>query len=249
MEGPAFRPRKWLSVRVAASTFLLFSALLAKAQQSPKPPSLPPVTPAQPESHFLIVLDPAHGGPDNGAMLAPGSPEKNYTLSLAIRLHVLLNASGIPSIFTRDSDTTVDSDARAEAANRAHAAACILLHAASTGNGVHLFTSSLAVAGQKPSQAPDRTFLPWQTVQASFGTESLGLESDINTALANRQIPVVLERTSLMPLDSMACPAVVVEVAPLNVAVPLSDMSYQEKIAQALASGLIAWRHDWKLQP
>jgi len=87
----------------------------------------------------VVVLDPAHGGEDAGALLGAGDPEKNFTTALAIRLHALLNARGIHSIFTRDGDTTLDNTARATIANRAHAAACILLHATSTGNGVHLF--------------------------------------------------------------------------------------------------------------
>ena len=216
----------------------------------PKPPlSIPPAAPAQTELRFLILLDPAHGGQDNGAMLSPGSPEKNYTLELGIRLHVLLNARGIRSTFTRDSDIALDNTARAVTANRLHAAACILLHATSTGNGTHLFTSSLAAAGKQSSQDPRRTFLPWQTAQASYGTESLRLESDINSALAVQHVPVLLDRTSLMPLDSMACPAVAVEVAPLDANTPLSNPVYQQRIAQALAAALTAWRSDWRLQP
>ena len=152
------------------AAFIMFLLSPAGAQQPPpksvSPPQTSPVqaqpaqlvspaTPHPPELQFVIVLDPAHGGTDNGALLAPNSPEKNYTLALAGRLRDLLNASGISSISTRDADTTVDDTARAVAANGAHPAACILLHATSTGNGVHLFTSSLAVAGKKiPPESP-----------------------------------------------------------------------------------------------
>ncbi len=113
---------------------------------------IPPAARNQPELRFVIVLDPAHGGTDNGAMLAVNSPEKNYTLALAVRIHVLLNAREFHSILTRDADTTVDEYLLAlRRPISSHAAACILLHATSTGNGVHLFTSSLAAAGKKIS--------------------------------------------------------------------------------------------------
>ncbi len=259
------------------ATFTMVAGLLlsflpaANAQRStgqpvvPQPPSTqpsisplnpvtqPPIPPAAqsrpPELRFVVVLDPAHGGTDNGAMLAAATLEKNYTLALAIRLHVLLNARGIHSIFTRDSDTTFDNSARAAAANRTHASACILLHATPTGNGVHLFTSSLPAAKRQSSQDPRRTFLPWRTAQASYGTESLRLESDVNAALAAQHVPVLLDRTSLMPLDSLACPAVAIEIAPLDANTPLTDGAYQQKVTQALATALAAWRSDWRLQP
>ena len=213
--------------------------------QAPIPP---PAQPRVPELRFVVVVDPAHGGGDNGALLAAGNPEKNYTLELAVRLHVLLNARGIHSILTRDNDATLDNNARATIANHTHGAACVLLHATSTGNGVHLFTSSLPVATQQIPRDPRRAFLPWGTAQASYGTESLRLESDINGALTSQHMPVLLDRTSLAPLDSLACPAVAIEIAPLDANTPVSDAVYQQKIARALAAALIAWQSDWRLQ-
>ncbi len=235
---------------VPAATPATQSTSPQTGQTQPITTPIPPATPPHPpELRFLVVLDPAHGGADNGALLAPASPEKNYTLALAIRLHAILNAHGIRSIFTRDADTAVDPAARAVTANRAHAAACILLHATSTGNGVHLFTSSLSDAGQQITRNPRRAFLPWRTAQASYGTESLRLESDINAALADQHIPALLDRTPLAPLDNLACPAVAVEVAPLDSNTRLTDPAYQQKIAQSLAAALAQWRSDWRQQP
>lgn len=217
------------------------------AQQAPAatPNSLASAQPVAPRQQFLVVLDPAHGGTDTGAILTPAHPEKNYTLTMAVRLHVLLNTHGIPSTLTRDSDTAMDSDARAQIANRSHAAACILLHATASGVGVHLFTSSLPSATVTD---PGRAFLPWRTAQSSFATPSLRLESEINTAFGERHIPALLERTSMPTLDSMACPAVAVEVAPLNSTTPVTDQAYQEEVAETLAKAIVAWRSDWRLQ-
>lgn len=205
-----------------------------------------PVQPRQPEVRFLVLLDPAHGGTDSGAMLGAAGPEKSYTLALAMRLRAMLSAHGIHFLFTRDSDVTLDNNARAEIANRTHASACILLHATSSGNGVHLFTSSLTAVAQAD---PRRAFLPWQTAQAAYGTQSLRLESDFDAALTRRQIPVLVSRTALMPLDSMACPAVAIEIAPLDANTPLTDAGYQQKILESLDDALTAWRGEWRLQP
>lgn len=241
----------------SSATGAMAVARNSAASAKPAPPTLSQpdasshptdLSPPSTESRFMIVLDAAHGGTDPGALLGADGPEKNYTLAFALRLHTLLNARGIRSTLTRTGDVALDSDARAAIANRAHAAACILLHATASGNGVHLFTSSLASATPGP-QDTRRAFLPWRTAQASYATESLRLESDINTALAREHVPALLGRTSLMPLDSMACPAVAIEVAPPDAATPLNDSAYQQQIAGSLASALTAWRTDWRQQP
>jgi N-acetylmuramoyl-L-alanine amidase len=193
-----------------------------------------------------VLLDPAHGGADKGAMLDPATPEKSYTLTLAVELRAAMNARGIRSILTRTSDVALDNDARATTANRSHASACISLHATSTGNGVHLFTSSLPATTESN---PRRAFLPWQTAQAAYETSSLRLESDVDAAMTQQHIPVLVARTSIMPLDSMACPAVDVEVAPLDANTPLSNLDYQKNVIDALDAALVAWRSDWRQQP
>ncbi len=49
-------------------------------------------------------------------------------------------------ITTRESDSSVDLNHRAEIANHAKAGVCLSLHASESGSGVHLFASSLAPA-------------------------------------------------------------------------------------------------------
>jgi N-acetylmuramoyl-L-alanine amidase len=67
-------------------------------------------------------------------------------------------------------------------------------------------------------------------------------------------VPVTLGRTSLQPMDSFACPAVAVEIAPLTggnttKAAPLTDVIYQNKIIDALTAALAQWKNDWRQQP
>lgn len=244
----AQQPSTQPAVRPAATP-----ASTAPVPPSPSPPSntapsgIPAATPSQaPELRFVVLLDPAHGGTDTGAMLDAATTEKSYTLALANQLHSALSSRGIHSIFTRDSDVALDNTARATAANRSHASACVSLHATSTGNGVHLFTSSLPAVTEAD---PRRAFLPWQTAQAAYETSSLRLESDVDSALTQQHIPVLIARTSFMPLDSMACPAVDIEIAPLDANTPLSDPSYQQKVVDALDAAVAAWRSDWRQQP
>ncbi len=207
-------------------------------------PALP--TPVQPRvgPQFVVVLDAAHGGSDTGARLQGGVLEKTITLELEKKLRPALEAQGIAVTVTRDGDVDLPAQDRAQTANHAQAAACVLIHATATGSGVHLFTSSLSPAAAAP-------VLPWQTAQAAYVTQSLRLESEIDAALAHAAVPVTLGRASVQPMDSLACPAVAVELAPLvagntTTAEAISDEKYENLVVSALAAAMGSWRGDWK---
>lgn len=207
--------------------------------------SLPASAQAPSAPRFTVALDAAHGGDDIGGHSSDWM-EKNFTLALSVRLRSLLAARGIAVVTTRESDITVDAQHRAETANHARAQACINLHATLTGSGVHLFASSLAPA------APTH-FLPWKTAQAAFVARSVALEGVLNSALQHAGAAVTVGRVSLAVVDSMACPAIAVEIAPergadrsvnQSAADSLNDAGYQARVADALAAGLIEWQSE-----
>ena len=209
-------------------------------------PAVPTAPRATVAPRFLVVLDAAHGGSDIGARISSSLIEKDITLNLSVLLRSTLSAHGIGVVTTRESDENLTPTARAEVANGASAAACILIHATATGSGVHLYTSSLA-------PTPLAKFMPWQTAQSAYVTQSLKLSSEIDSALAHAEIPVTLGRTSLQPMDSFACPTVAVEVAPLQSGATtngklISDAGYQKSIVDALTAAIEQWRNDWRQQ-
>jgi N-acetylmuramoyl-L-alanine amidase len=190
----------------------------------------------------MVVLDAAHGGDDAGGHLADNQLEKNFTLALSARLRSLLGARGIQVVLTRESDTTIDPNRRAEIANRAKAQVCLTLHATESGAGVHLYASSLA-------PAPQTHFAAWKTAQAGWVTRSLALTGVLNAALQHASVSVTLGRATLPGMDSMTCPAVAVEIAPERDAnhqtsASLSDADYQARVASALAAALVQWRTE-----
>ena len=234
--------------QMPASSAATASAPKSRIATSPASVPIMPTAPPQypPVLRYMVVLDAAHGGANLGALLRTNQEEKTFVLALTDRLRAALGSRGIPVVLTRDADVDISADARAQSMNRAHAAACISVHATSIGNGAHLFTSALP-----PTAAPtgQRNFVPWQTAQAGYITQSLRLESEMNTALSHAQIPVLLGRTTLMPLESATCPAIAIEIAPLNAHMPVSDPQYQQQIVDALVAALTAWRTDWRMQP
>jgi N-acetylmuramoyl-L-alanine amidase len=211
---------------------------------------------------FVVVLDAAHGGDDGGAQLSGGTAEKTVTLALSVRLRSLLTARGFQVVTTREGNVNLDKDARAQIANHAvssaGSAACLSFHASESGSGVHLFVSSL-----EPTVLRGTTrFLAWKTAQSAYVNRSVKLAGTVNSALEHGggsgaagadseagPISATLARASLPGVDSMACPAVAIEVAPIRgedrkVVTEVIDPEYQTQIVEALAAALLEWKTD-----
>ncbi len=214
---------------IAATIFL--AALALKAQQPPR---------------IVVLLDPAHGGPDAGAHLSGTLLEKDLTLSLNSRLRAALAPNNFGLISTRDSDPTVPflTDQRAEIANRTHPAACLTLHATSSGRGIHIVTSALPAPREAADLPSPHAPIPWDAAQSASIPQSLRLANELGVALLHARIPVLLTQGSIPPLDNLNCPAVAIEIAPLSFSKPASinDAAYQQRIVQAIAAGLSSWR-------
>jgi len=242
--------------RSAATTSTAPSAnTVPAAVTHPRPASKPATASTLPGAinRNVIVLDPAHGGVDSGSRIGDNILEKDVSLALAFKLRSLLTARGFNVIMTRDSDSpTGDTppsagapaalalDDRAGIANHARASACLLLHATGSGIGVHLYSSELP-------PAPEETeLLPWLTAQAAWVPQSERLEKALATALTRARIPLVVSSASVRPVDSLTCPALVVELAPraANDSSTINDASYQQRIAEAIATSLIFWQNQ-----
>jgi N-acetylmuramoyl-L-alanine amidase len=189
----------------------------------------------------VVVLDAAHGGADSGGRLEGDQLEKNFTLAFSVRLRSLLAARGIQVVTTREQDVPLDQDQRAAIANHANAQACLILHAGESGQGVHLYVSSLQPA--EPSR-----IAAWKTAQAAWVTRSLTLAGVLNGALTHSGMTVLAGRIGLPGIDSMTCPAVAIEIAPESAggseSAGLSDPDYQARVAAALAAALLEWRTE-----
>ena len=96
-----------------------------------------PLVGAQAESRdFIVVIDPGHGGRDPGAIGKRGK-EKNINLNVALKLGKLIknNCKDVSIVYTRDKDTFVGLDRRAQIANDAKANLFISIHTNSVARG------------------------------------------------------------------------------------------------------------------
>ena len=244
------------AARPPIRTLLLLTLAAAAAAQTTTPPvpdpAIAPTVVHHPHPHpaaatvtndNLIVLDPAHGAADNGAVFPDKSLEKDIDLALSNRIADSLKAKGFTVVLTRTNSTDdVPADVRVDLANRSRPLACILVHAASGGHGVHLYTSALT----PPSFTDPNLILPWDTAQYAALPQSLRLTNDLATALNGIRVPLVTGRASVSSIDSLTCPAVALEIAPISangdINTPVTDANYQTRVADAVANAMVFWR-------
>jgi N-acetylmuramoyl-L-alanine amidase len=211
-------------------------APLPPAPANPQNPSPQPRQPAAPR--FLVLIDPAHGGSDIGAAITPSLPEKDVVLALARRVQHELANRGIAAGLLRNSDVAITLDQRATWTNAARPALYIALHAANTGQGVHVFTALLPAANLSP-----QGLLPWDTAQAAFLDLSGSVAGSVAAELESRKLPNATLLAPLRPMNNIAAPAIAVEIAPPAGNVDeIASAAYQEQVAQSIAAGVAAVR-------
>jgi N-acetylmuramoyl-L-alanine amidase len=94
------------------------------------PASAPAKPAAPPDSRPVVVIDPGHGGPDNGTQAAGEIMEKNLVLTFALALRDRIEKSGkYRVVMTRTDDTFIPLDERVRMARAQTAALFVSIHA------------------------------------------------------------------------------------------------------------------------
>jgi N-acetylmuramoyl-L-alanine amidase len=109
---------------------------VADAREAPLPvsavpaePEKPAAPPSPPDSRPVIVIDPGHGGPDNGTQW-DGTSEKNLVLAFALALRDRIDKSGkYRVVMTRTDDTFIPLDDRVKFARSQSASLFVSIHA------------------------------------------------------------------------------------------------------------------------
>ena len=234
-------------------------------------PAAPPQEPAwqpAPRDHWIVVIDPGHGGKDPGAIGRRGTREKDITLAVARRLKRILEATGkVRVILTRDRDRFISLGERARIANRAHADLFVSLHCnkarSRSAKGAETYFLSAArtkweraVANLENGalrfegiQPPDTTgdlvaYVLSDMAQAQFLKESQQLALAVQTQLA-RALNLRdrgVKQAGFYVLTGAYMPAILVEMGFLSHRTEenlLRQGWYQEKLARAIARGIL----------
>lgn len=100
------------------------------AASSPKPTTSYPTQYVTQKTHFVVILDPGHGGHDPGALGPNKTQEKRITLAIAKRLKTIIDRQpGMRAVLTRQGDYYVGLRERLGIARKAHGDLFISIHA------------------------------------------------------------------------------------------------------------------------
>jgi len=194
----------------------------------------------------VIVLDPGHGGNDDGTSNKRLKLfEKEVTLDTAQRLEKLLVARGYRVILTRTTDRYVALDQRPDLAFREHADLFVSIHfnssePAVSGTETYVMTPQFQTSTQ-PEQ--DKTMIPalYPANRRDPVNILLGFEVHRRVLASLGTSDRGLKRRRLAVLRPLECPGVLVESAYLSneaEARRVATPEFRQRIAQAIADGI-----------
>jgi N-acetylmuramoyl-L-alanine amidase len=231
------------------------------AQPAPTPPQQPAPAlnpaPAPTPVHAgpVIVINPAHGGTDDGARADNGLLEKNVVLIFARMLRSEFERQGFRVVMTRNDDSNPSYEDRAAVANAYRDAIFISLHVSSTGQlGAartysYQFSSPVAVASAATAAgaanaAPASGLLVWEEAQRPYLETSHRVADVLQSALAQKFAgsPATSTRFAVRELRSVAAPAIAVEVSSVSVADSNSLLASGASLASTIERSIQAMR-------
>ncbi len=183
--------------------------------------------PAVPRGRFRVVIDPGHGGPDPGAVGIGGLRETDVVLDVGLQLAQLLQNRGVQVFLTRTSEVDVDLPPRVALANRSGADVFVSLHANALSldrpdvNGIETFyyqggrSYELALSIQQ------------QLMAVSPGTPDRGARPGRFFVIRRTVMPSVLTEMGFVT-GEIDAPR-------------LADASFRQRLAAAVASGILSY--------
>lgn len=193
-----------------------------------------------------VVLDPGHGGKDNGAR-SPYEFEKNFALDVARRVRDRLQKAGFRVLMTRNNDSFIELQNRAAFANRLKNTIFVSIHfnAADWNQAANGFEIYCVTPRGAPSTAYEQTRLRDMV-------EENGNEHDLHSfALANTIYHAMLGKTDMTDrgvkrarfavLRLAGVPAVLIEGGFLTNAGDarnIASKQWRDNYASAIATGI-----------
>ncbi|MDX9866362.1 MAG: N-acetylmuramoyl-L-alanine amidase [Kiritimatiellia bacterium] len=199
---------------------------------------------------LLVMLDPGHGGDDNGASCGnPPVREKDLTLAMAKRVGELLKRSGMRVAYTRTRDVTLTLDERVRLARRHRADLFVSLHAnhAANTNATGVETYVLPPSGF-PGTSEGSPARGWQIGNRNdYHNTLLGFAVHRHLAALTNTVDRGLKRQSFFVLRENGCPAVLLEFGFLSnrdETLLMKTEPWQAARAQAIAAGVLGYARD-----
>ncbi|HEY1893693.1 MAG TPA: N-acetylmuramoyl-L-alanine amidase [Chthoniobacterales bacterium] len=181
--------------------------------------------PLRAENSFsTVVIDPGHGGFDQGGIPGQRVPEKMVALDTALRLQKLLQRAGLRTVMTRSTDLFVPLSVRSAIANSERDAIFVSIHynasPRSSAHGIETYSENnrgAVLAARIQQQLITRV-----------STENRGVRSAEYYVLRMCRLPAVLVECGFL-------------TNPIEAQLALTS-DYREKVAEQIAAGIIEQR-------
>ena len=179
----------------------------------------------------IVVLDPGHGGKDNGASGPGGLHEKDVNLDVALQAGKLLQAKGIQVVYSRSDDSFVNLEDISAIANRANADVFVSIHCnsalTSTPGGTESYTFTSINYPELFLQQDERKRLATllqENLIAKLQRTNRGVKEENFSVLRNTQMPAALVELSFIsnPTEEQL----------------LASPDYRARAAQAIADAI-----------
>ncbi len=205
----------------------------------------------------MIVLNPAHGGTDNGARGQNAAMEKDLVLQMARGVKAELERQGFRVVMTRNDDSNPSYDDRAAMANGYSNAIFVSLHIASTGTvgTVRAYYDQLSTPYVPPNEtanAPEKPVSPAAVGLSSWNEAQRGYLNSSHRLADLMQIELAQKFTgsadtslgaAVRGLRSVAAPAVAVELSSVSLPNPVAlANSAAAPLGDAIARAITAFR-------
>jgi N-acetylmuramoyl-L-alanine amidase len=192
-----------------------------------------------------VILDPGHGGVDQGASNRWGT-EKRFAMDVALNARTQLLRAGYKVEMTRSGDTTVPLEDRVNFANRFRNAVFVSIHFNWSGVAEGLESYALAPEGV-PSNASNESHVSYTDVQRCAGNG----QDEHNIALTAAIHATVLSRLSMFDrgvkharfhvLRNIKVPGVLIECGFLSNSAEgqrIATSQFRQEVAAAIAQGV-----------
>jgi len=195
---------------------------------------------------MVVMLDPGHGGRDNGARSRRNILEKKATLDITRRVASRLRASGVTVRLTRSGDTYISLAERCRQAARQKADLFVSIHLNSAADrsvsGIETFIMAApGCTGTQTRRIDDNVYNGNMNGPANM---LLGFYLHSGLVACTRAEDRGLKRSRFQVLRDVTCPAVLVECGFLSnnkEETRMLDPRYRDAVAEGISRGILSY--------
>ncbi len=193
-----------------------------------------------------ILLDPGHGGKDQGAPGAGGLLEKNITLTLGHKLALLLRKCGYRVFMTRIGDSNLTLQQRVIMCEKLKPDLFISIHCNAVKNRRIMGIETYAATPQGAASTSDSKPVLTASAGNSFNRNNYRLAYEVHKNLLafTRAPDRGVRHARFFVIRNAVCPAILIETGFLTHPKEgplLNSAAYQEKLVNGIVSGIMAY--------